>query len=136
MTNDSHALTVRIYIEDTDAGGIVYYVNYLKFMERARTDFLRSLGFDKQFVVNDDWLLVVHSLQVNYHQSARLDDLLQVTARPLSLGAAQVQFEQKVWRGGELLCSAHVKVVSVSRHTGRAMRIPAALRRALSGFMQ
>ena len=72
---------VRVYIEDTDAGGIVYYVNYLKYMERSRTEFLRSLGYDKPAILEGGLLLVVHTAQVNYRRSARLDDQLQVTTQ-------------------------------------------------------
>ena len=76
MPNKEFLLPVRVYIEDTDAGGIVYYVNYLKFMERSRTEFLRSLGYGKTSVLDDGLLFVVHSLSVDYQKSAKLDDEL------------------------------------------------------------
>lgn len=128
---ETFALPVRVYIEDTDAGGIVYYVNYLKYMERARTDLLRSLGFAKDYVVNDDGLLVVAGLTVDYHRPAQLDDQLQVTAQPTALSAASIDFLQQVFRGDELLCTAQVKVVAVNRQTGKATRLPAPIREAL-----
>ena len=136
MPETGFVLPVRVYIEDTDAGGIVYYVNYLKYMERARTEFLRSLGFAKPAVVSDEWLLVVHGLQVDYHRPARLDDQLTITATPVKLGGASLDFEQRVWRDEELLCSARVQIVAVNRRNDRAMRIPTAISRALTDYLQ
>ena len=83
------AVTVRVYIEDTDAGGIVYYVNYLKFMERARTEFMRSLGYGKTAIFSDDKMFVVHSANVQYLGAARLDDELSVTAVPPPRGTLE-----------------------------------------------
>src|SRR5690554_7690155 len=97
-------IKVRVYIEDTDAGGIVYYVNYLKFMERSRTEFLRSFGYDKPDILDDGLLLVVHSANVQYRRPARLDDQLQVTTAVAHLARSYVEFQQQVLRGNELLC--------------------------------
>ena len=74
------SLPIRVYIEDTDAGGIVYYVNYLKFMERARTEYMRSLGFDREFIFSGELMFVVQTAEVRYLQPARLDERLDVTA--------------------------------------------------------
>jgi tol-pal system-associated acyl-CoA thioesterase len=119
---------VRVYIEDTDAGGIVYYVNYLKFMERARTEFLRSQGFDKQFIFNEDLLFVVHSVKVDYHKPATLDDQLLVSASIIKSGGATMLLEQIIYRdsqsGRELICSGEVKIVCVDKKSFKPKRIP------------
>jgi 4-hydroxybenzoyl-CoA thioesterase len=118
------SLPVRVYIEDTDAGGIVYYVNYLKFMERARTEFLRSLGYDKPAVLEEGLLLVVHSAQIDYKKSARLDDALLVTAELERLGKTYVIFKQRVFRADECLAEASIKVACVSRTAMRPAAMP------------
>ena len=87
MNNGEFCFKLRVYIEDTDAGGIVYYVNYLKFMERARTEFMRSLGYGKDFIFNHDMMFVVRDVAVQYLKPARLDDELEATARVRELGA-------------------------------------------------
>ena len=81
------SLPIRVYIEDTDAAGIVYYVNYLKFMERARTEYLRHIGFG-HYLLTEDYLFVVRKVQIDYKQPAKMDDLLQVTARIIKQGKA------------------------------------------------
>lgn len=115
---------LRVYIEDTDAGGIVYYVNYLKFMERARTEYLRSLGFGKEFIFNPDLMFVVHSVKAQYIKSAMLDDELLATARLLKAGAARLLMEQLIFRDGELLCKGEVEVVCVDKATMKPRRLP------------
>src|SRR5690606_13012475 len=121
----------RSYIEDTDAGGIVFYVNYLKYMERARTEMLRSVGFDKDFVFSEALMFVVHSVEVRYRAPARLDDQLMATARILDSGAAQLKFEQRILRDAEELCGGHVNIACVDRTTMKPKRIPKALLAAL-----
>ena len=113
MDIDEFHTDIRVYIEDTDAGGIVYYVNYLKFMERARAELLRHLGFGKGAVLGDGKLLVVHSLNVSYKRAARLDDLLTVTAKVIKLTRAAIIFEQKIYNADELLCEGTVKIACV-----------------------
>jgi tol-pal system-associated acyl-CoA thioesterase len=122
---------VRVYIEDTDAGGIVYYVNYLKYMERARTEFMRNLGYDKNFIFTEDLMFVVHSVEVRYHRPARLDDELTATARIAESGAAQLLFEQRILRGDDELCAGHVRIVCVEQQTLKPRRIPKNLLAAL-----
>jgi tol-pal system-associated acyl-CoA thioesterase len=137
---------LRVYIEDTDAGGIVYYVNYLKYMERARTEYLRCFGFEKtgfekagfeknsfdnKSIFTEDLMFVVHAVSAHYHRPARLDDELIATARILARGAAQLRFEQRILRGSEELCSGEVKIVCVDRRTFKPRRIPSALLDAL-----
>lgn len=117
-------LTLRVYIEDTDAGGIVYYVNYLKFMERARTEFMRSLGYGKTAIFDTEAMFVVVSSNVEYLGSAVLDDELQVTAKPLKTGRASILFEQCVRRGSEMLCRAEVKIACVHRQQRSPQAMP------------
>jgi len=120
-------INLRVYIEDTDAGGIVYYVNYLKFMERARTEFMRSMGYGKTAIFDTDAMFVVASSNVQYHGSAVLDDALQVTAKPLKIGRASIVFEQCVKRGEELLCRAEVKIACVDRQSRVPKPMPEAM---------
>lgn len=127
---------VRVYIEDTDAGGIVYYVNYLKFMERSRTEFLRSLGYDKPAVLNDRLLLVVHSAEINYRLPARLDDQLQVSARVARLKRSSVTFEQKVTRGNQLLCEGLIRIACVDGDRFKPCAIPTDIHAQLTTFLE
>ncbi|SFX49351.1 tol-pal system-associated acyl-CoA thioesterase [Marinospirillum alkaliphilum] len=115
-------LPVRVYYEDTDAGGIVYYVNYLKFMERGRTEWLRSLGFDQSLL---PVLFVVRGTEVRYEAPARLDDLLQVQVALKERRGARLMFAQQVVReDGLLLCQAQVEVACVDRDSLRPCRLP------------
>ncbi|MDG1937401.1 MAG: tol-pal system-associated acyl-CoA thioesterase [Pseudomonadales bacterium] len=117
-------ISVRVYIEDTDAGGIVYYVNYLKFMERARTELLRSLGYGKAAIFADDLMFVVHSLNANYRASAKLDDELQVSAKVTKVSKVAVVFEQTVSCGDQVLCDGEVKVACVKRGDQKPVKMP------------
>ena len=121
------ALPVRVYIEDTDAGGIVYYVNYLKFMERSRTEFLRSLGYDKPAILGEGLLLVVHSAQVIYRRPARLDDQLEVTTEVVKIARTYVEFQQNVLRGNDLMCEGLIRIACVSGETMKPNPIPIAM---------
>jgi acyl-CoA thioester hydrolase len=119
---------LRVYYEDTDAGGIVYYANFLKFFERCRTEWLRALGIDQVRLARDEGLqFVVTSLGCEYRQPARLDDELTVLARVERVGGASLVFAQQLWREQELLAEGRVKVACVD--TGNLA--PAALPRAL-----
>lgn len=123
----SFSIGLRVYIEDTDAGGIVYYVNYLKFMERSRTEFMRSIGYGKTAVFSEDKMFVVHSANVQYLGAARLDDALDVTARPLKVARSNIVFEQSVLRGGELLCRGEIRIACVDRVSNRPCAMPDAM---------
>lgn len=122
--DNEFSITLRVYIEDTDAGGIVYYVNYLKYMERARTELLRSLGLPKPAVLDEGMLLVVASTQVDYRKSARLDDELRVTARIIKSARSYMVVEQKVFRGELCLCEGDIKVACVQQDTMRPCAFP------------
>ena len=130
----------RVYWEDTDGGGVVYYANYLKFMERARTEWLRSLGFE-QTVLREQYgiLLVVARVEANFRRSARLDDLLQVTCKVTELGKASLIFEQKVFRGeqrGELLLDGSTRVGCIDAATFRPTSLPDVVAPALRPYIQ
>lgn len=118
------AIPLRVYIEDTDAGAIVYYVNYLKFMERARTEFMRSLGYGKTAIFSDDKMFVVHSANVQYLGAAKLDDELLVTAEPMKVARSNIVFAQQVLRGGEVLCRGEIRIACVSRNGNRPCAMP------------
>lgn len=127
-----HTLTLRVYWEDTDAGGVVYYANYLKFFERARTEWLRVLGIEQQAVREQSGaMFVVADVQVRYLAPARLDDLLNVTVKVLANRQASLQVEQQAWRGETLLAEGTVRVGCVDANTLRPRRIPAAVLDAL-----
>ncbi|MDR5902133.1 tol-pal system-associated acyl-CoA thioesterase [Halomonas icarae] len=118
---------VRVYIEDTDAGGIVYYVNYLKYMERARSEWLRARGITQRELFESGVQLVVHRLECRYLSSARLDDALEVSADVLSAGRVRLQFEQQVTRHGEPLCEARVDIACIDARRHRPTPWPAPL---------
>lgn len=125
-------LPVRVYYQDTDAGGVVFHAQYLAFMERARTEFLNERGFDlPKFAEESRILFMVHEITVRYHRPARLNDMLVVTARVASIGPASVEFEQSVERGQELLVEARVRLALVDRDRQRPARMPAALKNIL-----
>ncbi len=115
---------LRVYIEDTDAGGIVFYVNYLKYMERARTEFMRTHGYDKAAVFDTNLMFVVRDIAVDYRRPAKLDDELTATARIIAQRATQLTFEQRILRGDEELCGGHINIVCVDRTTLKPKRIP------------
>ncbi len=128
-------LPLRVYIEDTDAGGIVYYINYLKFMERARTELLRSLGFAKTAILDEDLMFVVHSAQINYQLPAKLDELLSVSASIVEMRRSWLNFKQIISRDGAVVCSANVKVACVSRQAMRPRAMPAAVQTEIRNLM-
>lgn len=124
MPLPEYKFPVRVYIEDTDGGGIVYYVNYLKFMERARTEFLRHLGFDHYLHANEDFMFVVRGANVRYFQSARMDDALVIGAQIQSLGRASLVFRQEIRRGETVLCSGDVDIACVKRSDLKPRALP------------
>lgn len=116
---------VRVYYEDTDAGGIVFYANYLKFFERARTEWLRAAGINQQeLIASDGAAFVVKNATIDYHAPARLDDELTLTLTIEKLGRASVQFGQKAWKGDTLLVEANVKVGCVDLASVRPRSLP------------
>jgi acyl-CoA thioester hydrolase len=120
--------TVRIYYEDTDAGGIVFYANYLKFFERARTEWLRAAGIGQQQLLDQEGAaFVVKNANIDYVAPARLDDEIRIATTIEKLGRATVQFLQQAWRGEQLLSSVSVKVGCVDAATMRPRPLPDAV---------
>lgn len=125
LAHDHHRMDIRIYYEDTDAGGVVYYAGYLRFLERARTEWLRALGFEQAQLARDTGIaFAVRSLQVEYLKPARLDDLVEVRSRIAELRRAQVVFHQSIERDGELLVDATVRVACLDLAKGKAAPMP------------
>jgi len=129
--NESFAWPVRVYYEDTDAQGVVYYANYFRFMERARTEWLRSLGVDMVALQEHERrIFVVAEVQVRFLAPAKLSDELTVTARLAKLTRVSFDIEQQIYRGnadGELLISGMVKAAYLDADTMRPKRIPPSL---------
>ncbi len=116
---------IRVYYEDTDAGGIVFYANYLKFFERARTEWLRAAQVQQQqLAAETQAIFVVSSTSIQYHASARLDDELSISVIVEKIGRASVEFSQQAWRGEQLLCSGQIRVGCVNNQTMRPCPIP------------
>ena len=119
---------VRVYWEDTDAGGVVFYANYLKFFERARSEWLRSLGIAQQALREaSGGMFVVSEAQIKYHRPAKLDDELLVTARLIESGRASLTIEQKAFQRGdarELLCEGSIRIGCVEAASMKPARIP------------
>ncbi|WP_288253333.1 tol-pal system-associated acyl-CoA thioesterase [uncultured Hydrogenophaga sp.] len=126
---------VRVYWEDTDAGGIVFYANYLKFFERARTEWLRALGVEQQRLRDAEGaMFVVSATDVRYLRPARLDDLLLVTAQVTDAGRASLTIAQSARRdspAGDLLCEGTIRIGWVDGSTLTPRRMPPSLRQAL-----
>ena len=116
---------LRVYWEDTDAGGVVFYANYLKFFERARTEWLRHLGVEQQALRdNTGALFVVTHTQLSYHAPARLDDHLRITVQLLARGSASMTMAQQAWRGSTLLAQGQIRIGCVHAATFKPRRMP------------
>jgi acyl-CoA thioester hydrolase len=125
--------TIRVYWEDTDAGGVVFYANYLKFFERARTEWLRSLGLQQQALREETGaIFIVSDTQVRYLAPARLDDELTVTVRPLQMGRASMQLTQQAWCGARLLAEGAIRIGCVDHETFKPRRFPSAITSRMS----
>ncbi|MBX3664054.1 MAG: tol-pal system-associated acyl-CoA thioesterase [Burkholderiales bacterium] len=120
---------VRVYYEDTDAGGVVFYANYLSFMERARTEWLRALGFEQpEMAATHGVLFVVRAVNIEYLKPSRFNDSLQVTVEVVNVGGSRIRFLQKVLRGSEEIARAEVDVVCVGTGSFRPARMPRGVR--------
>ena len=125
-------IQVRVYYQDTDAGGVVYHAQYLSFMERARSEFLNHAGIDlARFTREHGVLFVVFQIAITYHQPARLNEQLTVSAEVVKMARASLVFRQRVERGAELLCEADVTLAIVDRERMRPARMPEELSQAL-----
>ncbi len=132
----SNPFPVRVYWEDTDAGGVVFYANYLKFFERARTEWLRAAGVGQQALRDETGaMFVVAEVQMRYHAPARLDDLLTVSVQVTEQGAASMELEQQAWRGDTLLVQGRIRIGCVQADTLKPRRIPAQVLQAIAGHV-
>lgn len=121
---------VRVYFQDTDAGGVVYHSNYVNFMERARTEWLRTFGYSNAGMMQEFGVVfVVRSMKLDYLKPAILDDLLSVTAQVKAIGRSSITVVQTVLRGAELLTEAEVYLVCVDVKTFKPVRVPDVLRK-------
>lgn len=128
-------LNVRVYYEDTDAGGVVYYANYLRFAERARSEAIRcAMGREGGLWKKEDPLFVVRHIEADYVSPARLDDFLTVTVDLVALGGASMEMHQTIRRGEEVLNRMKVTLVTVSQD-GKVLRLPAEWRQKLTPFL-
>ncbi len=132
----AHSMKLRVYYEGTDASGIVYYANYLKFIERGRTELMRSLGFAHSRILDETGIaFTVRRLAADYRTPARLDDALDIETRVLEIAGATLLLDQRVCRNGAVLAQFEVLCACVGRD-GRPRRVPAGLRAALAGLAQ
>ena len=132
MSQNANELQIRIYYEDTDAGGIVFYANYLKYFERARTEWLRRLGINQSDMAQtEQQLFVVKHVDIEYQQPAKLDDLLLIRSQITHLGGASVHFAQEAWCNEKQLCQSSIIVVCVDANTMRPAKIKPHLRSIL-----
>ncbi|MFK7938599.1 MAG: tol-pal system-associated acyl-CoA thioesterase [Roseovarius sp.] len=124
----AHVFPIRVYYEDTDMAGIVYYANYLKYIERARSDWVREMGIDQNAMREDEGVVfAVRRVEADYMAPARFDDPLQVSTKVQTVTAARLIMEQEVTRAGEVLFTALVTIVCID-DTGRPARLPANIR--------
>ncbi|MBM3539156.1 MAG: tol-pal system-associated acyl-CoA thioesterase [Alphaproteobacteria bacterium] len=131
MAEPDHVFPLRVYYEDTDAAGIVYYANYLKFAERARTEWLRAKGIGQRELSEDEGVaFAVRRVSVEYLMPARLDDALEVRTRIVAVRGASLDGEQEIARGGQVLTQLSLTLACVARD-GRPARLPEVVRRAL-----
>lgn len=125
-------IPVRVYFQDTDAGGVVFHAQYLAFMERARSELLNAAGIDlARLLGRHRVLFLVYQIVVKYHQPAHLNELLSVSAEVVKMGRASVVFRQRVERGGELLVEADITLALVDRDRMKPARMPQELEQAL-----
>jgi acyl-CoA thioester hydrolase len=124
-----HSLTVRVYYEDTDMGGVVFYANYLKFMERGRTEWLRAVGVNQsELAAQEQRGFMVTELDIRYLKPARLDDLLQIESAITRMGRASLHFHQRICRNGELLTESNIQICCVETVNMRVAAIPQSVR--------
>ncbi|MDO8463990.1 MAG: tol-pal system-associated acyl-CoA thioesterase [Gallionella sp.] len=123
------SLPVRVYFQDTDAGGVVYHASYVNFMERARTEWLRTHGYSNAGLMKEfGSVFVVRSLKLDYFKPALLDDLLEVTAQVKDIGRSRISLLQSVCRDDEVLTEAEIHLVCVSLESFKPVRVPEVLR--------
>ena len=134
MKDAIHHFPLRVYYEDTDVGGVVYYANYLKFMERARSEMLRMLGIDQKAMLDcnspDDISFVVRRAEIDFNRSAEFDDHLVVTSKIMKLGGASLMIKQDIMKNDEMLVDGIIRIAAIGRD-GKPKKIPRELRKKL-----
>ncbi|WNO61909.1 tol-pal system-associated acyl-CoA thioesterase [Rheinheimera sp. MMS21-TC3] len=134
MSSTIFTFPVRVYYEDTDAGGIVYYANYLKFFERARTEWLRALGVEQDLLLANNVAFVVKQVLMDNNKPAKFNDLLTIQSQISTLKRASIVFKQQVYnQAGVIVCSADIKVACVALQEMKARSIPAEVTEVLQG---
>ena len=124
---------IRVYYEDTDAGGVLYHASYLKFMERARTECLRGAGFSQDALRQEDNIIfVVKAMDIKFHRPARLDDLLDIQTQIKKTGGASFVFAQEIFKDEHLLCQAQVRIACLNCNNGKPQSIPTRLKAKLN----
>jgi acyl-CoA thioester hydrolase len=130
------SINVRIYYEDTDVAGVVYYANYLRYLERARTEWLRATGFELDQIQRDLLaVFVVKRVEADYHLPAKLGDIISVSCEPTKVGYSKLIVNQNVSRGGELLFSATVTLAFIASDLSKPIAMPAEMRAAMRAAM-
>ena len=129
------SLPVRIYFEDTDSGGVVYHSNYLKFMERARTEWLRSIGIDQRHLKQDHQIMfVVHRIDIQFKLPARFNDELIVKSELKDIGSSKIEFRQMIYRNDEMLIDASVDIACIDSEKFKPVRIPPTIKQAMESL--
>ncbi len=131
--SEPHRFNVRVYYEDTDFSGIVYHAAYLHFFERARTEFLRSIGVHHSELIRDGIAFAVRSMQIDFDAAAHIDDLLEVETRVAEISAARLTLDQQIVRDGTVITRARVQVVAING-AGRPARMPKAFLAGLGNY--
>jgi len=135
MQNEDHVMSIRVYYEDTDVGGIVYYANYLSFAERARTALMRSQGIEKGELMRDDRVaFAVRECHADYIKPAKLDDALEVRTRVTEISGASLRMAQDVVRDGNILVVMNVRLACMDIDTGNPKRLPNVVKDRLGSF--
>jgi acyl-CoA thioester hydrolase len=126
---------VRIYFEDTDSGAVVYHANYLKFMERARTEWLRSVGIDQHHLkYHAHIMFVVHRIDIQYKLPARFNDDLEVKTELLAIGSSKIEFRQMIYRDEEMLVDANVDIACIDSEKFKPIRIPSTVKQTMESL--
>ncbi|MEI6869240.1 MAG: tol-pal system-associated acyl-CoA thioesterase [Methylophilaceae bacterium] len=129
------SLPIRIYFEDTDSGGVVYHSNYLKFMERARTEWLSAVGIDQRHLKQDNHIMfVVHRIDIQYKLPARFNDNLIVKSELKDIGSSKIEFRQMIYRENEMLIDASVDVACIDSEKFKPVRIPPTIKQAMESL--
>ena len=129
------SLPIRIYFEDTDSGGVVYHSNYLKFMERARTEWLRSIGIDQRHLKQDNHIMfVVHRIDIQFKLPARFNDDLIVKSELKDIGSSKIEFRQMIYRNDEMLIDASVDIVCIDSEKFKPVRIPPTIKQTMESL--